>query len=90
MDRTLEDAHRGGEVVDPPGSPESSGQDGGGGNKVVGEGVVQVALWAFLFSALAHDRRGSATVREAYLELENVLDAVKLLLVPVRKRIISD
>jgi hypothetical protein len=42
--RTLKDAHGGGEIVDPPGGTESSRQDGGGRDEIVGEGVVQVAL----------------------------------------------
>lgn len=45
LTRTLEDADSGGEVVDSPGGAESSGEDGGRGDKIVGEGVVEVALW---------------------------------------------
>lgn len=41
---TLEDAHGSGEVVHPPGGPKSGGADGRGGDQIVGEGVVQVAL----------------------------------------------
>lgn len=41
---TLEDAHGGREVVDPPGGPERGRADGGRGDQIVGEGVVQVAL----------------------------------------------
>lgn len=40
----LEDADGGGEVVNPPGGLEGSSDDRGGGDKVVGEGVVEVAL----------------------------------------------
>ena len=43
--RTLEDTDSRGEVVDTPGSAESGGDDGGGGNEIVGEAVVQVALY---------------------------------------------
>lgn len=42
--RTLEDAHSGREVVDPPRSPQSGGAHGGGGDEIVSERVVQVAL----------------------------------------------
>ncbi len=41
---TLEDADGGREVVDSPGSLEGGGEDGRGGDEIVGEGVVQVAL----------------------------------------------
>lgn len=41
---TLEDPHSGREVVDPPGGPQSGDANRGRGNKIVGEGVVQVAL----------------------------------------------
>jgi hypothetical protein len=58
----LEDPNGGGEVVDSPRGPKGGGHDGGGGDEIVGEGVVQVAL-----------------------ELENVLNTVKLLLVAGRK-----
>jgi hypothetical protein len=77
--RTLEDADGGGEVVDSPGGPEGGGQDGRGGDEIVGEGVVQVALWL-----LDGAGDGDKTGRRAYLKLENVLDAVKLLLVAIR------
>jgi hypothetical protein len=56
---TLEDADSGSKVVDPPGSLESSDDDGGRGNEIVSEGVVEIAL-----------------------ELENVLNTIKLLLEP--------
>ena len=42
--RTLENADGGGKVVDPPGGLEGSGDDGGRGDEIVGEGVVEVAL----------------------------------------------
>lgn len=45
MRRTLKDADGGREVVDPPSGAESGGEDGGGGDEIVGESVVQVALW---------------------------------------------
>jgi hypothetical protein len=38
--RTLKDADGSREVVDPPSSPESSSQDGRGGDEIVGEAVV--------------------------------------------------
>lgn len=44
MDRTLEDADSGGEVVDSAGGLEGSGDNGDGGDQVVSESVVQVAL----------------------------------------------
>lgn len=42
--RTLEDADGGGKVVDAAGSLEGSSDDGDGGNEIVGESVVEVAL----------------------------------------------
>ena len=51
--RTLEDTDSRGEVVDTPGSAESGGDDGGGGNEIVGEAVVQVALHGSQQCALA-------------------------------------
>ena len=44
--RTLEDANSGGEVVDTAGGLESGSEDLNGGNEIVGEAVVQVALFA--------------------------------------------
>jgi hypothetical protein len=61
LGRTLENANGGREVVDPPGGPESSGEDGGGGNEIVGEGVVQVALWWKFESAEAGHEVGHRT-----------------------------
>lgn len=43
--RTLEDPDGGREVVDSPRGTQRSRQNGRGGDKIVGEGVVQVALW---------------------------------------------
>lgn len=43
-ERTLKNADGSGKVVDPPGGLEGSSDDYGRGDKVVGEGVVQVAL----------------------------------------------
>ena len=51
LSRTLEDPDGGGVVVDSPGSPEGGGEDGGRGDEIVGEGVVQVALWLGIESA---------------------------------------
>lgn len=42
--RTFEDSDGSGEVVDTAGSLQGSSDDGGGGDEIVGEGVVQVAL----------------------------------------------
>lgn len=42
--RTLEDPHGGGEVVNPPGGLERGSAHAGGGDEIVGECVVQVAL----------------------------------------------
>jgi hypothetical protein len=42
--RTLEDPDSGGEVVDAAGSAQGSGEDLDGGDEVVGEAVVKVAL----------------------------------------------
>lgn len=44
LERTLKDADGGGKVVDPSGGLEGSGDDRGGGDEIIGEGVVQVAL----------------------------------------------
>lgn len=44
--RTLEDANSGREVVNTAGGLEGGGEDCDGGNKIVGEAVVQVALFA--------------------------------------------
>lgn len=41
---TLEDSDRSGEVVDAAGGAESGNDDGGRGDEIVCEGVVQVAL----------------------------------------------
>ena len=41
---TLENSDSRGEVVDTPGGAESSSDDGRGGDKIVGEAVVQVSL----------------------------------------------
>jgi hypothetical protein len=45
LDSTLEDPDGGGEVVDSPRGTQGGRDDGGRGDEVVGEGVVQVALW---------------------------------------------
>lgn len=42
--RTLENSDSRGEVIDTPGSAESSSDDCRGGNEIVGEAVVQVSL----------------------------------------------
>jgi hypothetical protein len=42
--RTLEDANGSGEVVHPPGGLQGSDENGGRGDEIVGESVVQVAL----------------------------------------------
>lgn len=44
--RTLEDANGSGEVVDAAGSLQGSSEDLNGGDKVVGEAVVEVTLEA--------------------------------------------
>lgn len=44
--RTLEDANGGGEVVDAAGSLQGRSEDLNGGDKVVGEAVVEVTLEA--------------------------------------------
>lgn len=49
--RTLEDPHGSGEVVDPPGGLERGGAHAGGGDEVIGKGVVQVALRVVWVSA---------------------------------------
>lgn len=42
--RTLKDADGSSKVVDPSGGLEGSSNNGGGGDEIVGKGVVQVAL----------------------------------------------
>lgn len=42
--RTLKDADGSSKVVDPSGGLEGSGNNGSGGDEIVGKGVVQVAL----------------------------------------------
>ena len=44
--RTLEDANSGGEVVHTAGGLEGGSEDLDGGNEIVSEAVVQVALYA--------------------------------------------
>jgi hypothetical protein len=44
--RTLEDANSGGEVVNTAGGLEGGSEDLDGGNEIVSEAVVQVALFA--------------------------------------------
>lgn len=44
---TLEDPHGGGEIVNTSGGLEGGNDDGGGGYKIVGEGVVEVALYIY-------------------------------------------
>ena len=51
--RTLENSDSRGKVVDTPGCSESGSDDGGGGDKIVGEAVVQVSLENCQLSALA-------------------------------------
>jgi hypothetical protein len=48
--RTFEDADGGSKVVDSPSGLEGGGDDGGRGDEIVGEGVVQVALVLWLAS----------------------------------------
>ena len=51
--RTLENADSGSEVVDSAGSLEGGGDDRDGGDEIVGEGVVQVALFENVALVLA-------------------------------------
>jgi len=51
--RTLENSDSRGEVVNAPGSAESGGDDGGRGDEIVGEAVVQVSLRNYQLYALA-------------------------------------
>lgn len=84
---TLEDAHGSGEVVHPPGGPKRGGADGRGGDQIVGEGVVQVALRRVARvsdSSVCPAGPGSSQPGgHTYLELEDILDAVEFLLVSV-------
>lgn len=93
---TLEDTDGRRKVVDTPGCADSSGDDGGGGDEIIGEAVVQVSLHAnqrtvsFCQTApfLMRDEMENAKdvwvywVSYTYLKLENIVDLVKLLLVP--------
>jgi hypothetical protein len=42
---TLEDPHGGGEIINTSGGLEGGNDDGGGGYEIVGESVVEVALY---------------------------------------------
>lgn len=78
--RTLEDTNGGGEVVDPSSGFESSDDDGGRGDEIVGEGVVQIAL--------RRDNQqvtGALRVGRMYLKLKDILDRVEFLLEPNTK-----
>jgi hypothetical protein len=59
---TLEDSDSRGEVVDTPGSAESGGDDGGGGNEIVGEAVVQVTLCSSQMHVLAKSEDAAQVV----------------------------
>lgn len=80
VNRTLEDADGGGEVVDPPGSLERGDDDASGRDKIVGESVVEVALESCV-SPLPEVFKWLEDT--TYLELKNVLNTIKLLLEPI-------
>lgn len=48
LERTFEDPDRSGKVVHPASSAQGSGENLNRGHEIVGEGIVQVALWAWL------------------------------------------
>jgi hypothetical protein len=91
--RTLKNSDSRGEVVDTPGSADSCGDDGGRRDEIVGEAVVQVSLlivsWCitastWLSQAVWGDAGGVYVwCDNAYLELENIVDLVEFLLIPV-------
>lgn len=60
---TLEDPDGGGEVVQATGSLESGRDDGRGRDEIVGEGVVEVALWKKSDNRLDIVRRRSGRQR---------------------------
>jgi hypothetical protein len=88
---TLEDPHGGGEIVNPSGGFQGGNEHGRRGDQVVGEGVVQVALRcrsrgqpsADVHAGFFLSGRSRFAYRTTYLELKNILNAVKLLLVSV-------
>lgn len=93
---TLEDPDGSGEVVDPPGGTQGGGADGRRGDEIVGEGVVQVALVVggrsvsptLLYMLVRcpgypQQLRWWWLASETYLQLEDILDVVELLLVSV-------
>lgn len=84
MWHTLKDADGSGVVVDTSCSAESGREDRGGGDQVVGKGVVQVALGGGGVSVSLAAEVGGRGEGTSYLELENILDGVEFLLVPVR------
>lgn len=84
MWHTLKDADGSGVVVDTSCSAESGREDRGGGDQVVGKGVVQVALGGGGVSVSLVAEVGGRGGGTSYLELENILDGVEFLLVPVR------
>jgi len=85
---TLENSDSGREVVDPPGGLERRDNDAGRGYEIVGESVVEVALYKgekknngkYVSIISAHI---SDPGDDTHLKLENVLDGVKLLLVAI-------
>lgn len=84
---TLKDADGSGVVVDTSCGAKSGREDGGGGDQVVGKGVVQVALGGgggVRLVLLLKWGGGGGEGGTSYLELENILDGVEFLLVPVR------
>jgi len=56
-EQTFEDSDSSGEVVHPAGGAQGSRKNLNRGNKVVGEGVVQVALYRKQIISSCHDRR---------------------------------
>lgn len=75
---TFEDPHGGWEVVYPSGCFESCDDDDGGGDEIIGESVVQVAL------GKGQQGDGKEMVRESNLEFENVVNIVEFFFVPRR------
>lgn len=77
--RTFENPDGGSKVVDSSGGLEGSGDDRGRGHEIVGKGVVEVAL-KYDLSKSYDIWGGEVGWSWRYLELEDVLHGIKLLL----------
>lgn len=95
---TLENSHSRREVVDAARGAKSGGDDGGRGDEIVGEAVVEVPLALCQFAALSRPLQSPPEAQRVmpgqppkpcvttYLELENIVHLVKFLLVSAVKK----